>query len=82
MGNVNDIVARYTKRGQWLGNEEKRNTELTVRPRFFAEVHQPQVSETTAEKGIDATTVEQLLKEMENLKIAMVKKSEDCPKYC
>ena len=31
------------------------------------------------EKGIDATTVEQLLREMENLKIAMVKKSNDCP---
>ena len=29
------------------------------------------------EKGIDASTVEQLLKEMENLKIAMVKKSDD-----
>ena len=35
--------------------------------------------QTTAEKGIDATTVEQLLKEMENLKIAMVKKSDDRP---
>ena len=31
------------------------------------------------EKGINATTVEQLLKEMENVKIAMVKKSDDHP---
>ena len=38
---------------------------------------EPRAQETTTEKGINATTVEQLLKEMENLKIAMVKKSDD-----
>ena len=43
------------------------------------EDHQPRARETTTEKGIDASTVEQLLKEMENLKIAMVKKSDDRP---
>ena len=31
------------------------------------------------EKGIDAAMVEQLLKEMENLKIAIVKKLDDRP---
>ena len=70
---VRDIVARYAKRGQWLANEEKRVS------RTGLEDHQPRARETTTEKGINATTVEQLLNEMENLKIAMVKKSDDCP---
>ena len=43
------------------------------------EDHQPWDRETTAEKGIDTSMMAQLLKEMENLKIAMVKKSEDRP---
>ena len=34
------------------------------------------------EKGIDASNLEQLLKEMENRKIAMVEKSEDHPTSC
>ena len=75
--NVRDIVARYTKRGQCLMNEEKRDSELISKPRSGLEEHQPRARETT-EKGIDATTMEQLLKGMENLKIAMVKKSDDC----
>ena len=29
--NVRDIVARYTKRGQWLANEEKRVVKVVVR---------------------------------------------------
>ena len=29
--NVWDIVARYTKRGQWLANEEKRVVKVVVR---------------------------------------------------
>ena len=76
--NVREIVARYTKRGQWLANEEKRISEPIPKPRSGLEDHQPWARETTG-KGIDATTVEQLLKDMENLKIAMVKKSEDRP---
>ena len=77
--NVWDIISRYTKRGQWLSDEEKRTTELTLRPRFVAEDHRPLAWETTTEEGIDVTVLEQLLKEMENLKISMVKKSEDHP---
>jgi hypothetical protein len=38
-------------------------------------------SRDTAERGIEASAMEQLLKDMENLKIAMVKKSEDRSKY-
>ena len=49
-----------------------------LRPRFVAEdCDQPRARESMAEKGIEVTMVEQLLKEIENLKIAMVKKSED-----
>ena len=77
--NVWDIVARYTKRGQWLGNEEKRVSEPILKPRSGLEDHQPWARKTMNEKGIDAATVEELLKEMENLKIAMVKKSDDRP---
>ena len=69
----------YSSGGQWLGNEEKRVLELIQRPRSRSEDHQPWGWETITEKEIDATMVEQLLKEMENLKIAMVKKSEDRP---
>ena len=76
---VRDIVARYTKRGQWLANEEKRVSEPIPKPRTGLEDHQPRAREITTEKGVDASTVEQLLKEMENLKIAMVKKSDDRP---
>ena len=51
-----------------------------LRPRFVAEdCDQPRARESMAEKGIEVTMVEQLLKEIENLKIAMVKKSEDRP---
>ena len=76
-GSVREIVARYTKRGQWLANEEKRVSEPIPKPRAGSEEQQPRTREITAELGIDASTVEQLRKEMENLKIAMVKKSED-----
>ena len=76
---VQDIVMRYTKRGQWLASEEKRVSEPIPKPRTGLEDHQPRARETSTEKGIDAFTVEQLLKEMENLKIVMVKKSDDCP---
>ena len=41
--------------------------------------HQPLAQKTTTERGIEVTAVEQWLKEMENLKIAMVKNSEDRP---
>ena len=60
--NVWDIISRYTKRGQWLSDEEKRTTELTLRPRFVAEDHQPRPRDTTTEKGIEVTAVEQILK--------------------
>ena len=77
--NVWDIIARYTKRGQWLGNEEKRVSEPISRPRAGLEDHQPRIHETTTEKGIETSIVEQILKGMEDLKIVMVKKSEYCP---
>ena len=70
--NVRDIVARYTKRGQWLASEEKRVSEPIPKPRTGLEDHQPRAREISTEKGIDASTVEQLLKEM-------VKKSDDRP---
>ena len=76
---MRDLVARYTERGQQLANEEKRVLEPIPKPRARLEDHKPQAREATTEKGIDASTVEQLLKEMENLKIAMVKKSDDRP---
>ena len=37
------------------------------------------IRETTVDKGLDSTVVKQILKEMEDLKIAMAKKSEDQP---
>mgnify|MGYP000126052337 FL=1 len=45
-----------------------------MRPRFVAEDNQTRAREITAENGIKLTAVEQLLKEMENLKTIMVKK--------
>ena len=60
--NVRDIVAQCTKRGQWLSDEEKRTMEMTLRPRFVAEDHQPRPRDTTTEKGIEVTAVEQILK--------------------
>ena len=73
------IVTRYTKRGQGLTNEEKRVSEPISIRRAGLEDHQPWARENTIEKGIDATTLEQLLKQIENLKIAMVMKSEVHP---
>ena len=35
--NERDIVERCTKRWKWLGDEEKRTMELTLRPRFVSE---------------------------------------------
>ena len=76
-GKTYGILSHDTQRGRklWLASEEKRVSE----PRSGLEDHQPWVRDTTTEKGIDATTMEQLLKEMENLKIVMVKKSDDRP---
>ena len=56
--NVQDIVTRYTKRGQCLANEENRVLEPIPKPRTRLEDHQPRARETTTEKGIDASTVE------------------------
>ena len=39
--NVRDIVARYTKRGQWLANEEKRVSEPIPKPRSGLEDRRP-----------------------------------------
>ena len=39
--NVRNIVTEYTTRGQWLGHEERRTTEQTLRSRLVKEDHQP-----------------------------------------
>jgi hypothetical protein len=78
---VRDIVVRYTKRGRWLANEGRRIPEPTSKPRAGSEDQQSQARETTAERRIEVSAMEQLLKDMENLKIASVKKSEDRSKY-
>jgi hypothetical protein len=70
-GNVRNIFVRYTKWGQWLAKQEKRISEPA------GSEEQPRAWEITAEKGIAASTMEQLLNETENLKIALVKKWED-----
>ena len=54
-------------------------SEPIPKPRTGLEDHQPRARETTTKKGINVATVEQLLREMENLKIAIVKKSDDRP---
>jgi hypothetical protein len=78
---VRDIVVQYTKRGRWLANEGKKIPEPTPKSRAGSEEQQSQARETTAERRIEASAMEQLLKDMENLKIASVKKSEDRSKY-
>jgi hypothetical protein len=78
---VRDIVVRYTKRGWWLANEGKRIPEPTPKPRAGSEEQQSQARETPVERQIEASAMEQLLKDMENLKIASVKKPEDRSKY-
>ena len=55
--NVWDIVAQYTKRGQWLANEEKRVSEPISKPRTRLEDHQPKARKTSTEKGIDTYMV-------------------------
>ena len=40
-GNVWDIMARCTKRWQWLGEEEHKSSETALRPRTAIEEHQP-----------------------------------------
>ena len=67
---VKSSVARITKRKQWLSDEEKR---------VGAGDHQSRTQEPTTEKGQDSSMMEQILKGMEDLKIAIVKKSEDRP---
>jgi hypothetical protein len=61
-GNIRNIVVRYTKRGKWLANEEKRISDPTSKPKAGSEEQQPRAREITVEKGIDASTMEQLLK--------------------
>jgi hypothetical protein len=57
---VRDIVVRYTKRGRWLANERKRIPEPTPKPRAGSEEQQLRAREITAERGIDASAMEQL----------------------
>ena len=52
---------------------------MTPQTRVGRKDHQLQVKETTAKKGIEPGIVEQILKGMEDLKIVVVKKSEDRP---
>ena len=58
---------RDTKKGG-NGLLTKKRGVRNPKPRSVLEDHPPWARETTTEKGIDATTVEQLRKEMENLK--------------
>ena len=62
-------MSRFTKRKQWLGNEEKKTPESDPVPRAGAEDHQPWSSKTMVEKSVGSSTMEQLLKGIEDLKI-------------
>ena len=69
-GKMCGISSHDTQRGG-NGLLTKKRGVRNPKPRSVLEDHPPWARETTTEKGIDATTVEQLLKEMENLKNAM-----------
>jgi hypothetical protein len=61
--NVRTNVTHFTKRKQWLGDEEKKTLlELTLRMRARPEDHQSRFRNTMAEKGLDPTVGEQILK--------------------
>ena len=79
-GKTCGISSRDTQRGgNGLPTKKRGFRNRFRKSRSGLEEHQPRARETKTEKGIDATTVEQLLKQMENLKIVMVKKSDDRP---
>ena len=73
-------VAQFTKRKLWLGDDGKRATEPT--PRYIAgpKDRQSRIWDTTTEKSLESTMLDQILKGMEDLKIALVKKPENRPK--
>ena len=58
-----------------IHGEERKTPEPTLRSRIGSK---DRIREIKAQKGIDVTGLKKILKGMENLKIAMVKKSEEC----
>ena len=69
---VRSNVSRFMKRKQWIGNEEKKTPESKLVPRAGME-DQSCSSQTTIEKTVSLTTMEQLLKGIKDLKIAVMK---------
>jgi hypothetical protein len=74
---VKSIVAQFTKRRQWLENEENHTLDQTLRSRASLEDSQQWTRETTTKKGVDTSAIVQILKGMEDLKIVMVRKTKD-----
>jgi hypothetical protein len=72
-------VTRFTKRRQWLAGEEKKNAEPMQRSRPTMESLQPQTRDVPAQIGVDASVLEQLLKGIEDLKIAGIRRADERP---
>jgi SOS response regulatory protein OraA/RecX len=65
---IKSIVARFTKRRQWLENEEYHTFDQTLRSKASSDNSQQQSRENTIEKGVDASVIEQILKGLEDFK--------------
>jgi hypothetical protein len=76
---VKSGVTRFTKRRQWLAREEKKNAEPTQRSRPVVESYQPQTRDVVADTGVDASMLEQLIKEIADLKIAGMRRADERP---
>ena len=61
------------------GRKDSHGTNNAVK--IWREDTQPQICETTVEKGVDASMIEYFLKGMEELKIAVVKKMDEQPNH-
>ena len=75
---VKEIVTRYNKRRQWLGEDERKGDKTPRRMESTSSSSRGSRSqELKAEKTLDPTTLDQLAKSLEDLKIAFVKKDEE-----
>ena len=75
---VKKIVARYNKRKQWLGEDGRKGVETPQRMESTSSRSgAPRSQEVRAEKTLDSTTLDQLAKSLEDLKIAILKKDEE-----
>jgi hypothetical protein len=75
---VKEIVIRYNKRRQWLGEDKRKDVETAGRMESTSSsLGGSRSQQFRPEKSLHSTTLDQLAKRLEDLKIVFVNKDEE-----